>query len=80
MCENCEYARELNYGYKIFYSCVLVAEESETVDTYFNEREQLIKCPKDKIEKAFKEVQLMRDNKLQKKTWIEFKEELKAFK
>lgn len=47
MCFNCEYAKEMEVGYKIFYTCKLADKESEIVDTYFNDRESLIECPKD---------------------------------
>jgi hypothetical protein len=78
MCENCEYATRLDVGYKILYGCNLIDEESEIIDTYFNEREELIECPKYKISQAMKEVELMRSGKLPKKTWDDLKKELNS--
>lgn len=56
MCFNCEYAKEMEVGYKIFYTCKLVDKESEIVDTYFNDRESLIECPKKDLERIQKEL------------------------
>jgi hypothetical protein len=46
MCFGCEYAKENDYGYKIFYACQLKNEIAEVVDTYFNESEVFVECPK----------------------------------
>lgn len=47
MCYGCEHAIESSAGYYIYYTCEIKHEVAEIVDTYFNKRTELIKCPKD---------------------------------
>jgi hypothetical protein len=47
MCFDCEEAIRNNIGYKIIYNCKACNKQiSEIIDTYFNEIEQYIECPK----------------------------------
>lgn len=52
MCANCAYADKAFIQHICEYRCKLINNEaSEIVDTYFNESEQLIKCPLEEYKK-----------------------------
>jgi hypothetical protein len=47
MCHNCKYAKRIDIHYICEYRCELLnGITSEIVDTYFNESDQKVKCPK----------------------------------
>lgn len=50
MCFNCEHSNRVGVDYMIEYRCKLCDNKiSEIVDTYFNEREEMIECPLSKV-------------------------------
>lgn len=46
MCYECEYGNNTEMGYMFHYRCSLLNNQiSEIVNTYFNTRESMMKCP-----------------------------------